>query len=121
MPKGVYARPPIAERFWKFIEPIPEGSGCWEWTGARNNMGYGQIGTTSCRHMLAHRFSWELHNGPIGPGLLVLHRCDNPACVNPAHLFLGTHRENAKDAVVKGRWYHGGAPKPYKTGKDSYG
>lgn len=81
------------------IDPISE---CWLWTGARNREGYGVIQDGS-RQKRAHRFSWELHRGAIPAGLLVCHSCDTPACVNPAHLFLGTDLDNAKDRDRKGR------------------
>jgi hypothetical protein len=82
---------------------IPEPmSGCWLWTGAIASHGYGHTrfdGET----WYAHRLSWHAHRGPITPGMWVLHRCDVPACVNPAHLFLGTATDNAQDRENKGR------------------
>lgn len=71
---------------------------CWEWKRTPNGAGYGEF----C-HAGAHCFSFALHFGPIPRGLCVLHKCDNPKCVNPNHLFLGTHKENAVDKVAKGR------------------
>ncbi len=71
---------------------------CWLWVGALNKDGYGNFGSK-----LAHRVSWEIHYGKIPIGLCVLHRCDVPNCVNPQHLFLGTHSDNMQDMFKKGR------------------
>jgi hypothetical protein len=96
----------IQERFdEKYIgEPM---SGCWLWMGAtfnvtKNQLLYGSMRFRGKAHG-AHRVSWNLHKGEIPPGIDVLHRCDLPLCVNPDHLFLGTHSENMQDAVRKGR------------------
>lgn len=87
----------------RFIEKIEvRASGCHEWSGARDTCGYGQF-WTGRDFMRAHRYVWEQNFGPIPEGLLVLHRCDNPPCVNPAHLFLGTQKDNMQDRVRKGR------------------
>ena len=82
----------------------PEIGPCWTWTRATNKAGYGKIGSGEGAGTLAtHRVSWELTNGPVPDGLFVLHRCDNPPCCNPAHLFLGTSRDNTLDMIAKGR------------------
>lgn len=82
---------------------IPEpNTGCWLWTSTVTRKGYG-IFHVSGRKQKAHRVSWKLYVGPIPDGLCVLHRCDTPSCVNPAHLFLGTHADNVADMDKKGR------------------
>lgn len=79
-------------------------SGCWEFTGFRLPKKYGKIqGYSRGKIELAHRFSWMLHFGPIPAGMNVCHRCDNPPCVNPNHLFLGTASDNQQDSMRKGR------------------
>jgi hypothetical protein len=89
----------LAERFWPKVEKT---GGCWLWVGYRNASGYGQL-RGDARAVLAHRASWEMANGPIPDGLHVLHHCDTPACVNPAHLYLGDDAANHVDMVVRGR------------------
>lgn len=91
----------LSRRFWEKVEKT---DGCWLWIASTNRKGYGRFGIDACDGMrLAHRWSWEIHNGPIPDGLCVLHRCDVPACVNPAHLFLGTRVDNNADMERKGR------------------
>lgn len=96
----------LKERFnAKWVEAE---NGCWLWTGAKAGIGYGEIKATRSRHYLyAHRISWELAYGPIPAGMYVLHRCDVPACVNPAHLFLGDGADNQRDMARKNRHLFG--------------
>jgi HNH endonuclease len=75
---------------------------CWEWSGARDRYGYGKLRRDTV-YWKAHRLAWTLEHGPIPDGMYVCHHCDNPPCVNPAHLFLGTSRDNQLDRVAKGR------------------
>jgi hypothetical protein len=86
----------IAEEMWA------KKSKCWEWYGVKDKRGYGQTGRND-KYIGAHRLSWTLYRGEIPKGMHVLHRCDNPPCVNPDHLFLGTNSENQLDSVSKGR------------------
>jgi hypothetical protein len=82
---------------------IPEpNTGCFLWLGARNNKGYGMLGRGD-RWFTAHRYAWIMANGPIPAGQLVLHRCDQRACVRPDHLRLGTAQDNTDDMIAKGR------------------
>lgn len=79
------------------------GDTCWEWQGRRNKGGYGVHTVGHSIKILAHREGWARAKGPIPAGLCVLHRCDNPPCVRPDHLFLGTRKDNLKDMTRKGR------------------
>lgn len=94
-------------RFMVKVSPEPN-SGCWLWTGSFGTTGYGQF-SLGGRPVKAHRASWELHHGPIPAGAFVLHRCDNPACVNPQHLEVGSHVKNMADMRARGR-ARGGRP-----------
>lgn len=105
-------REPVEPRFWSQVRKTET---CWLWTGAK-------IGPSTYGHMRVdgrwkstHRVSWELHHGPIPKGLCVCHTCDVPACVRPAHLFLGTNRDNMIDMVKKGR---GLTERTYRLTKD---
>lgn len=88
--------------FYRHVAPMMDDRGCWEWTSAFGQGGYGKL-TANSQQRSAHRVSYEIHHGPIGDGLCVLHRCDNKSCVNPGHLFLGTKSENTRDMYAKGR------------------
>jgi hypothetical protein len=111
-------------RFW---EKVNKTEGCWNWIASKRNKGYGAfVYPSSCGDIVqgrAHRFSWEIHNGEIPAGMCVLHKCDNPACVNPDHLWLGTKADNNHDMIKKGRRVVGGTwcgKGKYKRGNDHH-
>lgn len=105
--------PMLEQRFWGFVD---KSGDCWTWTGTTNgrNDGYGKFSVGPNVRVYAHRFSWELHNGLIPEGMLVCHHCDNPLCVRPDHLFLGTPLDNMRDMWAKGRGNN-----PRRTGEDA--
>lgn len=100
--QGPNARTDVYARLWR---RIAKGDGCWEWQGSRNPLGYGRIGSGGKygRIALAHRVAYESTFGPIPDGSCVLHRCDNPPCCRPDHLFLGSMADNTADMRAKGR------------------
>lgn len=95
--------------FWRCVEKLENG--CWIWTGFRHpRRGHGMLCRSSnniSKTYYAHRFLWESLNGRIPEGMCLCHKCDNPPCVNPDHLFLGTRADNNKDMVNKGRQVKG--------------
>jgi len=98
---GLIGRPPIPleKRFWKFVD---KNSSCWNWKGAKDYDGYGFIKHKDGTQLRAHRVSYEIHFGTFNKNLFVCHHCDNPSCVNPEHLFLGTNSDNQLDMYKKG-------------------
>lgn len=112
-----------SKRFWSKVN---KSGDCWLWTASKRNKGYGAFVYVVDGEIVqgrAHRFSWELHFGPIPEGLCVLHKCDTPACVRPSHLFLGSKADNNRDMHEKGRSVPGGTHcgvGKYRRGKDHW-
>lgn len=90
---------PLHEKFWSRVQKT---NSCWLWEGRLTKAGYGQISHRGTP-IYTHRLSWEIHKGSIPKKMEVCHHCDNPACVNPDHLFIGSHRDNMHDMLSKNR------------------
>jgi hypothetical protein len=100
----------------RFEEKINKTDLCWEWTGSLNIRGYGVIIVANKKPDTAHRVSYRLYKGEIPPGMCVCHTCDNPKCVRPEHLFLGTRADNNADMVAKGRGVYSRGEKLTRVG-----
>lgn len=107
------------DRFWSKVDKrSPEE--CWVWIAGKRRRGYGMFasGPSGGLSSAAHRASWQIRNGEIPHGLFVCHRCDNPTCVNPEHLFVASHDENMRDQVLKGRARRGSSHNQAKLTED---
>lgn len=89
-------------RYYRFVDRTNK-DGCWLWTGTCSPEGYGRFQLRTGKPVQAHRFGWELSHGPISPNHFICHSCDNPPCVRPDHLFVGTPKDNTRDMVNKNR------------------
>lgn len=106
----------VTAKFWRYVNIAGENE-CWEWLGSLNEKGYGKISVGRKFELRAHRLSYSLSiNKPMSSNLCVLHSCDNPMCVNPKHLSEGTHADNTKDCVNKGR----NSPPPVSYGENHH-
>jgi hypothetical protein len=95
---------PVKRRFWEKVDmSMQKGNLCWIWTGAVNARGYGRVKNGMGQNDYAHRLAWQLRFGKIAPGLVILHSCDTPDCVNPEHLVAAPQSANLVDAQDKGR------------------
>ena len=107
----------LVDRFWSKVDRC-EPDQCWEWKAAKDIAGYGRLNRFG-RPELSHRVSYQLHHGPIPEGLHVLHSCDNPGCVNPAHLHLGTNTDNIREKMERGRCSRSGGLPPGSCGGET--
>lgn len=117
--RAVATREGIVSRFWSKVT-VGEPDECWEWAGGRTRNGYGQFaftvhGRSTCKNFRAPRVAYWLSSGSDPESLYVLHACDNPGCVNPAHLTVGTQSENMAQCRERGRTKKGYAPAPWKA------
>lgn len=107
-------------RFWERLRKSADPDGCWEWTGSNaGDRPYGKVSFRG-RQWKTHRLAWTLAYGVIPAGMNVCHRCDNPACCRPSHLFLGTQRDNMRDAASKGRVLAQAHPERVPRGDSHY-
>lgn len=106
---------PLAERFWEKVD-VRGPDECWPWLASTNPAGYGRFNVGGS-NQIASRVAYELVNGPLGDGMQALHRCDNPPCCNPTHLFEGTNGDNIRDMFAKGRGNRTTQPKGEAHGK----
>lgn len=104
---------PIENKFWAKVPSNKDSNECWEWLGTKSSDGYAEL-KYKRKHIRANRIMWEMVNGQIPNGMIICHRCDNPACVNPHHLFLGTQMDNMHDKIAKGRHSYGENHKLHK-------
>ena len=100
--EGQFVR--LLDRYWPKVD-VRSSSECWPWKAkARHPFGYGRMSAGRKMQIKAHHIAYVIQYGPIPKGMCVLHKCDNPACCNPFHLFLGTKKDNTRDMMSKGRW-----------------
>ncbi len=103
---GLFVAEPATNRFWRAVDKQSNDK-CWPWMGARHYKGYGEFVVSKGNKTKAHRFSWTCKHGAIPDGMIICHKCDNPPCCNPSHLFLGTQKTNKEDSINKHRHAYG--------------
>jgi hypothetical protein len=106
----------IAQLFWGKVDKSGGDDACWPFVGAKTPKGYGHFTNYRSGSNRAHRIAWRLTSGTDAGAAMVCHRCDNPPCCNPAHLYIGTAVENNRDRVARGRW-RGGSPPGERSGR----